>query len=66
MITDNQARVLINNGWGLDYDGIYSLTKEEASSIISDMIAGGFGHNSNNVGSGEFWSKVKKFIDRKL
>ena len=66
MITDKQLRTLRNNKLGDISDEMLSkLSKEEASSIISDMYSGGFERNSLADGTGDFWLKVKNYLEVK-
>ena len=62
IITDKQYHTILNNQIGLTLEEIEGLTKDEATSIISDMYSGGFERYTLAPGVAEFWKKVKNYI----
>ena len=65
-ITDAQLRTLRNNRLGdITDEMLEKLSKEEATSIISDMNSGGFSRRSLAIGVTDFWARVKKHCEAK-
>lgn len=66
VITDAQKRYIENNcPAGLISKSLDKISKEDACSIISDMVSGGFVRNTMALGYIEFWNNIKKRIDKK-